>query len=122
MEDFNFNLELDESAQLRIDSLEFLRQTLDWGYSFAAISKPMIELMKALITCPVEEVDVEKLQALLPMAWAAVAQEVNQLYVNIQQAAVKINGRPFPMPNGGHHPECGEIEHVCGHEDHYPIS
>jgi hypothetical protein len=126
-EEFNLgDLELDEGTQARIAHAEFLEKVKDWGMTLGLIMVPFAHMAQAIMAIEEDDDKDEKekrklyarVSLALPEGISILVDQINELYVLMQEEAVKVLGAPFAM-HDQHHPNCDGNRENCGHQDHF---
>ena len=119
--DSSIDLKLDEAAQSRIAHIEYLNATKDWGMKLGKLIEPIVTVVRILLSDQGKEHPTETLEMLrtmMPVTIGMLVKHSNDYYDIFQHEATKVIGGPFQI-HEGHHPKCGEIDGICGHQDHY---
>lgn len=120
MEDFNLELTMDEAAEARIAHAEFLEKIKEWGMETGTICTPFGEMAENIVEngFELDESTTKAILMAIPLGVRLLIDQMNDFYELMQYEAVKVLGAPFHL-HDKHHDKCGEIEGVCGHQDHY---
>ena len=99
-----------------MDHAEYLEKVKKWGVNHGELMAPFAVIAKMLAENNPEELIVVK--TMFPLGLRLVINSLNDFYKDLQLEAIKVLGAPFQIHNQ-HHPECGKIEDICGHQDHF---
>jgi hypothetical protein len=119
MEEFNFDIEFDESAVVRMNHADFLNQVKEWSLTLSKDLFPFFKLFEALQELDsLESVNSERLAISVMVGIKIIADNLNEMYNIIQTEAVKVLGSPFAL-HDEHYPDCDGTKEKCGHQDHW---